>query len=543
MMLLFLVLFILLGTKAQGATLKEGKLFEKALKEGACSLNYFKKLSKGELKEPFLNLFVWDCLEKRNYKLLSLAKEVKNPYSKVEVARALKELGKEEEALKVLKEVFKSTNRLDEEITLIAGKKVKELFTPEILRVKAWRAAKNRQVDLALFYLDYLKEDPLSTYLLAYTFLKAGKREIARELFKESKTPSSYYFLVYISKSLPEKVFWYQKLLSQKGKERLKERATVYLLDYLFRKDLGLFRLALRETKKAGLTKLYLYYRDRYRVYTKGCKVELASRAPQKWWKRACKGKGELPKGINFYSLLLNPPKSFPFSVKEGKKGLKLKDEGLKYLYKKGYCQILSLIDKKTPQTALLMYLCGEYRKGIIFGAPFKNRLNKYPYLLFVLYPKPSIFKGDLISLAIARQESLFHKRALSRSGAIGLMQIMPKTGREIAVRLKEKNYTTERLFEPELNYRFGSYYIHKLLKRFKLFPLAAAAYNCGPSRVKRALKSFGKVKGKGDLVLFTDVYLPFAETREYVKRTLVNLYYYSNLYGNGTEWKTFLKP
>ncbi len=539
----FLLIFIFLGAKAQGATLKEGELFEKALKGGACSLNYFKELSEGELKEPFLNLFVWDCLEKKDYKLLSLAKEVKNPYSKVEVARALKALGKEDEALEILKEVFKSTNRLDEEITLIAGKRVKELFTPEVLRVKAWKAARDRQIDQALFYLDYLKDDPLYTYLLAYTFLKAGKREIARELFKESKVPSSYYFLVFISRSLPEKVFWYKKLLSQKGKRKLKERATVYLLDFLFRKNLGLFKVALRETEKARLRELYLYYRDRYRVFTKGCKARLSNRAPQKWWKRVCTRKGKLPKGINFYSLLLSPPREFPFNVKEGKRELKLKDEGLKYLYEKGYCQILSLIDKKTPQTALLMYLCGEYRKGILFGAPFKNKLNRFPYLLFVLYPKPPLFKDDLVSLAIARQESLFHQRALSRSGAIGLMQIMPRTGREIARRLKERNYKTERLFEPQLNYRFGSYYIHKLLDRFKLFPLAAAAYNCGPSRVKRALKTFGKIEREEDLILFTDVYLPFAETREYVKRTLVNLYYYSNLYGKGTEWKTFLKP
>jgi len=539
----FFIIFIFLGAKVQGANLEEGELFEKALKGGACSLSYFKELSEGELKEPFLNLFVWDCLEKKNYKLLSLAKEVKNPYSKVEVARALKALGKEDEALEILNEVFKSTNRLDEEITLIAGKRVKGLFTPEVLRVKAWRAARNRQIDQALFYLDYLKDDPLYTYLLAYTFFKAGKRKIARELFKESKVPSSYYFLVFISKSLPEKVFWYGKLLSQRGKRRLKERATVYLLDYLFRKDLGLFKVALRETERAGLKELYLYYRDRYRVFTKGCKARLSNRAPQKWWKRVCRRKGELPKGINFYSLLLSPPRKFPFNVKEAKKELKLKDEGLKYLYEKGYCQILSLIDKKTPQTALLMYLCGEYRKGILFGAPFKKKLNRFPYLLFVLYPKPALFKEDLVSLSIARQESLFHQRALSRSGAIGLMQIMPKTGRDIAGRLKEINYKTERLFEPELNYRFGSYYIHKLLDRFKLFPLAAAAYNCGPSRVKRALKTFGKIEREEDLILFTDVYLPFAETREYVKRTLVNLYYYSNLYGKGTEWKTFLKP
>ena len=162
---------------------------------------------------------------------------------------------------------------------------------------------------------------------------------------------------------------------------------------------------------------------------------------------------------------------------------------------------------------------------------------------LKVLYPNPPVFKNDLISLAIARQESLFNHLALSRSGAIGLMQIMPLTGKHIANLLSYENFSKEKLLDPEVNYKFGSFYIHRLFKEFKPFPLAAAAYNCGPANLKKALREYGKIKTKEDLILFTDFFLPFEETRNYVKKVTKNLYFYSKLYGKGTEWKSFLKP
>ncbi|RUM44382.1 MAG: hypothetical protein DSY35_02175, partial [Desulfurobacterium sp.] len=95
-------------------------------------------------------------------------------------------------------------------------------------------------------------------------------------------------------------------------------------------------------------------------------------------------------------------------------------------------------------------------------------------------------------------------------------------------------------LFDPEVNYEFGSYYIKELLKEFKLFPVAAAAYNAGPTRIRKALKKFGEIKTPYDLVIFVDFYIPFQETRNYVKRVTVNYYFYSKLYGKGDEWRIF---
>ena len=116
----------------------------------------------------------------------------------------------------------------------------------------------------------------------------------------------------------------------------------------------------------------------------------------------------------------------------------------------------------------------------------------------------------------------------------------MPSTGKYIAGKLNVSNFTVSSLFEPEINYKFGSFYIRKLLESFRSFPLAAAAYNAGPTRIREALKRFGPVKTPYDLVIFVDFYIPFEETRNYVKRVLVNYYFYSKLYGKGDEWRIF---
>ena len=541
--LTFLFLFFF-NFNAAALTLKQALEFERALKEGACSQVIFKELTETELKEPFLLLYSEDCLRRGNYSLAAKAKGVKNLYGKLNVALSLRKVGRKGEAEEIFKEVFSFADAPSEDILSLNLKDSSFLFEPKVLRKKVWLLASQRNTDEALFYLSYLRGDPYYFYLLGYTYMKAGRRDTAESFFKLSSVPKRFFYLLFLSKEPVEKLNYFKQLLDSPVPLAVKRRASVYLLDYLFMKDLGLFRRALSlVSDRKGLKDIYTYFKDRYSIFTKGCKAKISNSVPQRWWKVACSGRGELPKGINFYSLMLNPPKKFPFDKEEVFKSFKLTDPGLNYLYSKGYCQVLTLIEEKTPQTALLMNLCGDYRKGIKFASPFRGKIGRYPYLLAVLYPKPPLFKDDLISLSIARQESLFEPRALSRSGARGLMQIMPLTGKYIAKKLKREKYDKSMLFDPELNYRFGSYYIHSLLKKFKLFPLAAAGYNGGPARVSKALKLFGKIKTPSDLVIFTDVYLPFAETRDYVKRTAVNLYFYSNLYGEGEEWRTFLRP
>lgn len=97
---------------------------------------------------------------------------------------------------------------------------------------------------------------------------------------------------------------------------------------------------------------------------------------------------------------------------------------------------------------------------------------------------------------AIIHAESAFNPRAVSRKGALGLMQLMPPTAREVGV---------SDALEPKQNIRGGTIYIKRLLAKYRgNLALAIAAYNAGPA----AVDNFNGIP-------------PFKETREYVKKVL----------------------
>ena len=531
-LLLSIIILFLHPFPSFGLTKQEAALFISSLRNKDFCSERFLSLRTSDLRELILLLYSENCQPNPNVPL------PKNPYGKLKVAE---KIGNKNKAREIFKAVFRETNDLDEEVLIRNLGNSKYLFSPKILRNKVYTAARNGEIDTALFYLTFLREDPFYTYLLGYTFLKAGKKKTAKRFFKMSDVPERFFFLMYLSKENAGKFYYYKKLMESSAKPSFKKRATVYVLDRFFTSDFGLFRKALKLAR--AFPEIYNYYKARALVYTANCEElkKLNQSEAVRALELACGLKAKLKPGrINFYNLLLNPPKRFPYDRTEIFRGLKLKDEGLKLLFESGFCDAISFIKRPSPQNAVAQFLCKNYKNGIKLAAPFKGDLDKYPFLLPVLYPKPEIFKNDVYSLAIARQESLFDPRALSRSGAIGLMQIMPKTGRFIAQKLGEKEFRKEKLYEPELNYRFGSYYFKKLLKRFKLFPLAAAAYNCGPTRIGRLIKIFGKINNPKDLIVFNEIFVPFQETRDYVKKTYVNLYYYSNLYGTGKEWKIF---
>lgn len=530
------MLFCLLFYQSSASlTLKDARLFVSSVRSGKFCSPEFLNLLNSDLKEPALLLYIDSCPNP------TVKGEPKNLYGKLKLAQILRNTGRESEARRLYLSVFSSTNDLDEDILLGNIKSLGYLFKPSILRIKVWRAAREGELGLARFYLSYLRDDPYYTYLLAYTFLKSGNKRIAKELFEASLPDEKYYFLILLSSELPEEEKYYEKLMNSSARTSFKKAATLYILDRLFFSDLGLFRKALSRAR--AFPEIYNYYLTRYYAYVGNCKgikrLEHNSETARLIYS-ICSNRNWNTRRLDFYSLLLSPPNGFPYNRKKVFSSMKLKDRGLSYLYKEGFCSAISFIDRPSPQNALAQYLCGNFKKGIELASPYKDKISRYPYILAVLYPNPSIFKDDVISLAIARQESLFDRKAVSRSGAIGLMQIMPATGEYIAEQLSVDGFKINHLYRPEVNYRFGSYYIHSLLKQFKLFPLAAAAYNCGPTRVKEALKLYGPIKNPEDLILFTEVYLPYQETRNYVKKTFINLYYYSNLYGKGNEWKIF---
>ena len=89
-------------------------------------------------------------------------------------------------------------------------------------------------------------------------------------------------------------------------------------------------------------------------------------------------------------------------------------------------------------------------------------------------------------TMAVIRRESAFATDARSRVGALGLMQIMPATGKVIARKLNVKFSSKNQLLSPETNVNFGTKYLNMMLQKFYKQPaLASAAYNAGGHRVK----------------------------------------------------------
>jgi len=125
--------------------------------------------------------------------------------------------------------------------------------------------------------------------------------------------------------------------------------------------------------------------------------------------------------------------------------------------------------------------------------------------------------------LSLIRQESVFNPQAVSRVGALGLMQLMPTTAKRY-----EKDVSRNNLFKPNQNIRIGSKYFEGLMKMFNDNAiLSLAAYNAGEGRVKRWLTEYFNT----DSMLETIEQIPFSETQGYVKLISRNLYFYKSLY------------
>ncbi|SIT68605.1 soluble lytic murein transglycosylase [Ectothiorhodosinus mongolicus] len=120
-------------------------------------------------------------------------------------------------------------------------------------------------------------------------------------------------------------------------------------------------------------------------------------------------------------------------------------------------------------------------------------------------------------AFAVTRQESAFMTDAHSSAGALGLMQIMPHTGRTMGRTLGTPVSHRLQLLDPELNIRIGAAYLKRNLENFGGHViLSTAAYNAGARRVRQWLPETGAM----DADIWVEL-IPFAETRQYVQRIL----------------------
>jgi soluble lytic murein transglycosylase len=128
---------------------------------------------------------------------------------------------------------------------------------------------------------------------------------------------------------------------------------------------------------------------------------------------------------------------------------------------------------------------------------------------------------------SLIRQESEFNPNALSRANAVGLMQLLPVTGKKVAKEVKMHHFTPSQLYTPTVNLQLGTRYFKSMVDKFGSFEYALAAYNAGSDRVEDWL-SQGKYRDPQEFVES----IPFTETREYVQAILRNASVYKQLYG-----------
>lgn len=178
----------------------------------------------------------------------------------------------------------------------------------------------------------------------------------------------------------------------------------------------------------------------------------------------------------------------------------------------------------------ILFYLYQEaraYPQAIALGTVIKEKKLRYPLYYQALieqYSKKYNLDPYLV-FSILWQESRFGKGDVSSASAIGLMQIIPPTGKWIAKRMNQRDYRTEKLFEPEVNIAFGCYYFRQLLNTFDSNTvLSLCAYNAGPERTASWLKE------ENDLDEFVEN-IPFSETYHYVKKVISAYQEYQSLY------------
>jgi peptidoglycan lytic transglycosylase len=129
---------------------------------------------------------------------------------------------------------------------------------------------------------------------------------------------------------------------------------------------------------------------------------------------------------------------------------------------------------------------------------------------------------------SLIRQESEFNPLAVSRANALGLMQLLPKTGKVVAHQVELKRYSPAQLFTPAVNLQLGTRYFRGMVDKFGgSFEHALAAYNAGSDRVEEWMGQ-GKYRDSPEFVES----IPFTETRDYVQAILRNASVYKQLYG-----------
>lgn len=172
----------------------------------------------------------------------------------------------------------------------------------------------------------------------------------------------------------------------------------------------------------------------------------------------------------------------------------------------------------------VISYKCLNIEEKIlmcIFPKKYEEYVNKYSEELKI---------DPMLTFAIIKTESNFEKNIESKSGAIGLMQLMEKTAKEQAKKLNT-DYSKDILYNPEENLKLGLNYFNTLLDYYNNnYILAFTAYNAGIGNVQKWIDE-GIIKEDGSD--FENI--PFKETNMYVRKIIRNYKIYKDLYTEKT--------
>ncbi|MDH5201732.1 MAG: transglycosylase SLT domain-containing protein [Nitrospirota bacterium] len=172
----------------------------------------------------------------------------------------------------------------------------------------------------------------------------------------------------------------------------------------------------------------------------------------------------------------------------------------------------------------------------------YKNMVNlakKLPYterLHHLLYPLAywDSIEGlskkynidPLLVLSVAREESRFDTKVRSPAGALGLMQLMPRTAYRISSKLKLRVHNTQQVYDVKNNLHIGIYYLSSLINEFGSYSYALAAYNAGEEAVRKWIQK-GNYKSIDEFI--EDI--PYNETKNYVKRVITTFFEYKRAF------------
>lgn len=169
------------------------------------------------------------------------------------------------------------------------------------------------------------------------------------------------------------------------------------------------------------------------------------------------------------------------------------------------------------------IYMIGSVLiRTFFFPIKYQDLVNQYA----------KVYQLDsYLVFSIIKSESKFDPLARSHKGAKGLMQITDQTGEWAAQEIGIEEYNHDKLYDPEINIRIGCWYMRRLLNQYNNLETSLAAYNAGSGNVSKWLKNDQYSKdGK------TLVYIPFKETRVYVKNVINGIKRYRYFYKKYVE-------